>query len=332
MDGFFTTPFLSQFPDNLKSSFFSESSSYYDLFKSIKAGYFITGVEEEAFITLLDELKETEPELFNQLLSLESSGKIKASEVSDQIIDVLSDIKLRKSVLGQISSGYAQNTNSVFHDNIEDSQKKQAIIKSGSKPLIDHNDLHSGRVSFLFEEKSFPQNQKDQFNWARFLKDYNYPLNRIRILDPYLYANLKDIDLNNMLKSLLRYSKSEYLSIEIISNLGAVKRKIDETEEDVVQKVTAELKIPPKFADNLTLYTQKGSASSVFHKRAIWTDFWVLLAERGLDFTKLATGQGTVKRENTLYLTGRYSSKNSLWHQIDENWQTYLEKSKQINY
>jgi len=332
MDGFFTTPFLSKFPDNLKSSFFLEESSYFELFKSIKKGFFITGVEKGAFIELLEELKGSEPELFKQLISLESSGKIKASEVKEEIIDVLKGIKIRKSVLRHISSGYAQKTCSVFHDSIEGSQKKQAIIKSGSKPLIDHDDLHSGRVSYLFEEKSFPQNQKDQFNWARFLKDYNYPFKRIRILDPYLYANLKDIDLNSMLKSLLRYSKSEHVSIEIISNLGAVQRKKDESEEDMVQKLTAELKLPPEFADNLTLYTQRGSASPVFHKRAIWTDFWVLLAERGLDFTKLATGQGTVKRENTLYLTGRYSSKNSLWHQIDENWQTYLEKSKQINY
>jgi len=47
---------------------------------------------------------------------------------------------------------------------------------------------------------------------------------------------------------------------------------------------------------------------------------------------KLETGKGTVTRENTLFLTGKYSSENSLWNQIDNNWNDYIKISEQVNF
>jgi len=255
-------------------------------------------------------------------------GWIQAKYVDDKIHESLAKISIRKSILKNLSQGYSQPVQSVFHDDVGDPEMKLEIIKSGGKPLIDDEDLNSGSVGYLFHEKSIPLNRGDSFNWSRFLSSYISPFTHIRILDPYLYTNVKDIDLINMLKTLIRLSKPKNLSIEIISDL-----EVDNKwrKEEVIEKLRMELNLPKQFMASLTLYHQKGSGSNVFHKRAIWTNFWTLLTDRGFDFLKLETGKGIVTRENTLFLTGKYSSENSLWHQIDNNWQEYLKKVELVD-
>lgn len=327
MDSFLTSPFFSKFPGNLKRTIFSDSSNYYDLFKAIKSGKMVAGLDRETFVDILSKIREKEPELFSLFNSLESAGKLQTKNADKKIHESLAKISIRKSILKSISQGYSQPAESVFHDDLDDSQKKLEIIKSGGKPLIVDDDLNSGAVSYFFHEKSIPLNRGDSFNWSRFLSSYISPFTHIRILDPYLYINVRDIDLNNMLKAMIRLSNPQSLTIEVISNLEADKKW---RKEEVAEKLIKQLNLPDSFMGSLTLYHQKRSGSNVFHKRAIWTNFWTLLTERGFDFLKLETGKGTVTRENTLFLTGKYSSENSLWHQIDQNWNHYLSKSEQI--
>ena len=329
MDGFLTSPFISKFPENLKRTVFSGDSNFYDLFIAIKSGKLIAGMDGETFVDLLSQLRDSDQELFHQFYSLEQAGKLQAKKADHEIPENLKKIALRKSVLKNIGQGYSQPAHSVFHDDVGDSEKKKEIIKIGGKPLIDNKDLDTGSVDYLFHEKSFPLNLGDTFNWARFLSKYISPFTHIRILDPYLFTNIEKADLNNLLTALLRQSNADTLSIEIISDLEAVKkwRKVE-----VIEKLRRELNIPKQFRKSLYLYHQKGSGSNVFHKRAIWTNFWTILTERGFDFLKLETGKGTVTSENTLFLTGKYSSESSLWHQIDQNWEDYLNKSEKISF
>src|SRR6056297_2496302 len=167
MDGFLTSPFISTFPENLKRTVFSGNGSYYELFKAIKSGKLIAGMKGESFVDLLSELRTSEPELFNLFHSLEAAGKLQAKNVDDEIHHSLKNISIRKSILKSISQGYSQPVQSVFHDDVGDSDKKLEIIKSGGKPLIDNKDLDSGKVQHLFQEKSIPLNRGDEFNWSR---------------------------------------------------------------------------------------------------------------------------------------------------------------------
>jgi len=329
MDSFFTSPFIIKFPENLKRTLFSDNSNFYDLFKAIKSGKLIAGIDGETFVDLLSKLREAEPELFSLFHSLEAAGKLQAKKVDGEIHESLSKISIRRSILESISQGYSQPAQSVFHDDVGDSELKKEIIKIGGKPLIDNEDLDSGSVDYLFFEKSIPLNQGNTFNWARFLSKYISPFSHIRILDPYLYTNIEKTDLNNLLTALLRQSNPDKLTIEIISDLEADNKW---RKEEVIEKLRRELNLPKQFRKSLHLYHQKGSANNVFHKRAIWTNFWTLLTERGFDFLKLETGKGTVTRENTLFLTGKYSSDSSLWHQVEENWDNYLNKSEKISF
>ncbi len=327
MDGFLTSPFISKFPENLKRTVFYGDSNFYDLFIAIKSGKLVAGMDGENFVDLISQLRDTDPELFHQFHSLEQAGKLQAKKVNHEISEILENIALRKSVLKHISPGYSQPAHSVFHDDVGDSKKKKEIIKIGGKPLIDNKDLDTGCVDYLFHEKSVPLNLGDTFNWARFLSKYISPFTHIRILDPYLYTNIEKADLNNMLTTLLRQCNSDKLTIEIISDLESDDKW---RKEEVIERLHKDLNISKQFRKSLHLYHQKGSGSNVFHKRAIWTNFWTLLTERGFDFLKLETGKGTVTRENTLFLTGKYSSDSSLWHQIDNNWQDYLGKAELV--
>lgn len=316
-----------KFPENLKRTVFSGESNFYDLFKAIKSGKLVAGIDGETFVELLEKLRDTEPELFSQFHSLEQSGKLQAKLASHEIPENLKKISIRKSILNSVGQAYSQPAQSVFHDDVGDSDKKKEIIKMGGKPLIDNEDLDTGSVDYLFFEQSIPLNRGDTFNWARFLSRYLSPFTHIRILDPYLCTNIEKVDLNNMLTALLRQSNPDKLTIEIISDLEADNKW---RKDELIKKFFRELNLPKQFRKSLYLFHQKGSANNVFHKRAIWTNFWTLLTERGFDFLKLETGKGTVTRENTLFLTGKYSSDSSLWHQIDNNWQDYLVKAELI--
>lgn len=328
MDGFLTSSFIKDFPGSIKKSLFDDSTSFYELFMAIKSGRLSAGTQGDAFVSVLEVLKKNEPEFYKQFISLESSGKLSIKEGVDFIPEFFKDIKIRKSELKRISEGYYQPADIIYHDIVNENKWKKEIIETGSKPLIDNHDLQSGNVEYLFQETSIPLNQNDEFNWARFLSNYIYPFKKIRILDPFLFVNIGSTDIYNILRALIKQSNQNNLTVEIISNLSADSSR---KSENVLEKVRDQLNLPDRFKRSLKLYSQKGTASKIFHKRAIWTDFWVLQAERGLDFLKLETGKGTVSKENTLFLTGRYSSNDSLWHQINENWDNYLKHSKLVN-
>lgn len=327
MDGFLSSSFIKEFPKKVRKTLFDDSSTYYELLLAIKAGRLIAGTQGKAFVSVLEELKNKEPELYKLFISLEASGKLTAKEVSEHIPESLKDIKIRKSVLKKIGGAYSQPADVIYHDSISDVKWKKEIIKAGRKPLVENRDLRSGDIEYLFKEISIPLNQDDEFNWPRFLSSYILPFKRIRILDPYLYVNIKGIDINNILRILLKQSITKNMSVEIISDLSADRNR---KKENVLQSVWDEINLLESCKSSIKLFTQKGSASKYFHKRAIWTDFWVLHTERGFDFLNLETGNGSVKRENTLFLTGKYSSKDSLWHQINENWGNYLKHSKLV--
>lgn len=328
MDGFLTSSFIKDFPGSIKKSLFNDSTSFYELFMAIKAGHLSAGTQGEAFVSVLEVLKKDEPKFYELFISLEASGKLTTKESGDFIPEFFKDIKIRKSELKRISEGYYQPADVIYHDSVSGTKWKKEIIERGSKPLIDNQDLQSGNVEYLFKELSIPLNQGDEFNWARFLSNYIYPFNKIRILDPFLFVNIGSTDIYNILRALIKLSRKNNLTVEIISNLSADSSR---KSENVLKEVRDQLNLPERFKRSLKLYSQKGSASNIFHKRAIWTDFWVVQAERGLDFLKLETGKGTVRKENTLFLTGRYSSNDSLWHQINDNWENYLKHSKLVN-
>ena len=325
MNGFFTSSFMEDFPKSLKQSIFSKKTSRYDLFLAMKSGRLIVGTQGISLVSVLESLKQEDFELFQIFSSLEAAGKLKGVDVSEEISEDLKEIKIRKSILKRIAQGYSQPVDIVYHDNVGANHWKEEIINSGYKPLIDNEDLNNGNVDYLFQEQSIPLNKGVEFNWSRFLADYLYPFKQIRILDPYLFTNVHSIDLNNILKTLLSKCNTEKVCVEIISNLSV---NGGERVANVLEKVKKTIEIPNGF--KVKLYSQKGSASRVFHKRVIWTDFWALNAERGFDFLKLEKGKGTVTKENTLFMTGKYSSKNSLWYQIINNWTNYLNLSREI--
>lgn len=327
MNGFFTSSFMEDFPKSLKQSIFSKTTTCYDLFLAMKSGRLSVGTQGISLVSVLDRLKQEDFELFQVFSSLEAAGKLKGVDVSEEISEDLKEIKIRKSILKRIAEGYSQPVDIVYHDNVGSNHWKEEIINSGYKPLIDNEDLNNGYVDYLFQEQSIPLNKGFEFNWSRYLADYLYPFKKIRILDPYLFTNVQSIDLNNMLKTLLSHCNTEKVSVEIISDLSVNNR---ERVADVIEKVKKTIEIPYGFKSKVKLYSQKGSASQVFHKRVIWTDFWALNAERGFDFLKLEKGKGTVTKENTLFMTGKYSSENSLWHQINNNWENYLNLSREI--
>jgi len=178
--------------------------------------------------------------------------------------------------------------------------------------------LTDGTTEYLFRERSFSLNIGDTFNWPRFINQFVLPFNRIRILDPYLYKNASKVDLKGLLIALIK--KNKEAKIEIISN----------GEKHQIEKVYDEITSISGFKSDLSLYKQASDVSNIFHKRVIWTDYWVLFAERGFDFLKLQTGSGEVTKETNLYLTGKYASRKSIWHQIDDNFSEYLKISELI--
>jgi len=318
MDGYLTDPFVQKLPANLKASWIPGNSAFSDFFKSVSRGFLQVAVADEHYFQFIYDLKKNEPELAKSLISLESSGKLRAVHINSSIPDELNISGIRKSVKKQISGGLNIPTDTIFHDTFEHHDLRERISDSTKKPLFLEIDITDGTIEYLFRERSFNLNVGDTFNWARFISEYTLPFKRVRILDPYLFKNVTNVDLNGLLSTLVK--KSEKISIDIISN----------GDEKQIGKVKAELNSINNFKADVRLYNQLSDVSDIFHKRLIWTDYWVLFAERGFDFLKLRKGLGEVKKETNLFLTGKYASKDSIWHQIDNNWQDYLAKAELI--
>lgn len=326
MDGLFTTPFLRKYPTNLKSSYLNLSSLYSELHKSISSGNLKIGVQGEDFVDLLDDLKHAEPAIANHILALEAAGKIKGLKYAKKKPEELNSLGVRNSVLHHMNGAFSEGTDTIFHDQLDEDKWRDKIVFAGGKPLFLDKDLDKGSIEYLFKEKSFPQNKGKEFNWSRFLRPFVLPIKKVRILDPWLYKGIDNADLYGIINTLIKKS-NHTVEIEIISHLTASSGSI---EDQVKKKVKNKLNELEGKKIKILLYNQKGSASKIFHKRVIWTDYWVILSEHGLDFLNLKPGKGTVDKENTLYMTGKYSSGDSLWYQIKNNWQRYLNSSKPI--
>lgn len=316
MDTYLTDQFLNKLPENLKASWLPGKSSFSDFYKSISRGFFRIAVSDNNFLQFIDELKKNEPELAKALLSLESSGKIRAFHIDSAISDELNISGIRKGYLRQLNGGFKIPTDTIFHDLFENRDSRDKITNKTKKPIFIEADLTDGTIEYLFREKSFNLNIGVNFNWAKFLNSYTLPFQKIRILDPYLYKNVDKVDLSGLLKTIT--NKSSFASIEIISS-GDKKQ---------IEKFKSVLNSISGLNANLTLYCQKSDVSDTFHKRLIWTDYWVLFAERGFDFLKLNKGLGVVKKETNLFLTGKFAAKDSIWYQLENNWQDYLNAVK----
>ncbi|MCC5905133.1 MAG: hypothetical protein JJU13_02925 [Balneolaceae bacterium] len=318
MDGFLSDPFIKKLPGNLKASWLPGKSAYSVFYKSISRGYLQVAASDENFITFIEDLRKTEPELAKALISLESSGKLRTVQIDTSLPKELNVSGIRISEKKHISGGFTIPTDTIFHDQFDNPDSRQKITDATQKPLFIEHDLSEGTIEYLFNERSFCLNIGDTFNWARFIIDYALPFKKIRILDPYLYKNIDNVDLNGLLKTVTK--KSDCASIEIISN-GSEKQ---------IAKFKNELIAISGLKADIRLYNQLSDVSDTFHKRLIWTDFWVLFAERGFDFLKLERGLGTVKKETNLFLTGKYAAKNSIWYQLVNSWQGYLDKCTEV--
>lgn len=319
MDGYLTGPFIQKLPDNLKASWLPGKSSFSDFYKSVSRGYLQVAVSDEYYFQFIIDLKKKEPELAKSLISLESSGKLRAVHVNFSISEKLKISGIRTSTKKHISGGLNIPSDMIFHDTFEQVHLREKISNSTNKPLFLEVDLTDGTIEYLFRERSFNLNIGDTFNWARFIDAFRLPFKSIRILDPYLFRNTSKVDLGGLLSSLSK--KNDDVLIEIISN-GDKKQ---------INKFKAELNSIKNFKADVRLFNQlSDSGSNTFHRRIIWTDYWVLLAERGFDFLKLRKGLGEVKKETNLFLTGKYASKDSIWYQIENNWQNYLKEVELI--
>lgn len=322
MDGYLTKPFINNLSSNLKASWMPGKNAFSDFYKSIAKGAMKVAVSDENFMKVIESLNEVEPELAKALLSLESGGKIQSVNIDATIPSELNISGIRKSIRRSISGGVKVPTDIIFHDffdNLEARGKISAVLK---KPLFLEIDLVDGKIEYLFRERSFNFDIGDAFSWARFVSGYALPFQRIRILEPYLYKNVTDVDLSGLLKTLTKNSHNPI--IEIISR----------GKESEIIKIKDELESIENLNADIRLYNQLSDVSSLFHKRVVWTDYWVLLAERGFDFLKPKKehrrGLGEVKLENNLFLTGKYASKKSIWHQVNKNWEEYITKADLI--
>lgn len=315
MDGYLTDPFIQKLPDNLKASWLPGKSAFSDFYNSISRGSFQVAVSDKNFVDFIEALKINEPELAKSILSLESSGKLRSVSIDSIIPNEFNIPGIRKSAKKQICGGLNVPADTIFHDIFENRDSREKISDSIKKPLFLEVDLTDGTIEYLFSERSFSLNIGDTFNWARFISAYSLPFNRIRILDPYLYNNADNVDLGGLLNALTKNCGN--VTIEIISR----------EDKKSIAKVYHELHSIKNKNVDIRLYKQLSDVSDTFHKRLIWTDYWVLFAERGFDFLMLKKGLGEVKKETNLFLTGKYASKESIWHQTETNWQDYLNEA-----
>lgn len=326
MDGYMTDSFFEMLPMKLKSILLDDSDSYYEFYSALNKGRIQLGVSGHKLSLLLDKLNKADPELTKKLVSFVDSGKLRGLSKSKKIDPTIDIPGIRKGVLKQISGCYEHNSDTLFHDNLSQKGWREKIETRGRKPLFLNEDFVNGDVEYLFKEQSEYLNVGDSFNWSRFLNSYVLPFNTIRILDPYLYVNICDTSLSELLKTLAKKSK-DGLKIEIISDLNA---KSKWTPKELIENVITELKDLSSSQFEIILFNQKGGGKKLFHKRVIWTNFWALYTDRGFDFIEIEKGGGTVKRENTLFISGKYASKDSVWHQIDRNWEEYTGKADLI--
>jgi hypothetical protein len=317
MDGYFSSSFLRGFPKKVEDNFLGQTSAFTDLLLSIERGCFQVESDSIVLNSVMEQLKEERPLIFNKIQGLISSGKINFKSTADSIAEELMSIQgVPKSVLKQLSNAFILNTDFLIHSSFQNAKWREKILESTGKALLVDEDIKHVKTGMLFKETSFPFNIGDEFRWAEFLDRLIYPYLTIRVLDPYLYTNLNECDINNLLRQIARLSDPNKLTIQLISDLSPRNSKF--TSEEIIEKLKD--KVISAFPElNITCYDQRNHASNVFHKRVIWTDFWVLKSDRGFDFLdRKDNSKSFISRENDLLLTGKYASRSSIWHQVKD--------------
>jgi len=326
MDCYLTSPFMTSFPDKLKEYFLKPDNCFDQFYKSISNNNLRAGTDLNKFVELLESLKASEHEIFKAFSDLEAAGKLKTNKKTDEIPDSIRKLHIRKSVLKTIGSAFSQEADMVMHDGFEKQEWKNNIMIEGGKPVIDNSDMESGRVAFLFSEKSDTLEIGDQFSWSQFLSPYIYPFKNIRILDPYLYANFRNIRFRELIRILSSKSKNG-LIVEIISDSkkGEKYNRNSKSEKDLMDEVISSISENVSNSIRIKLYTQKTIGKDLFHARVLWTDFWNISFERGFDFLVSDASKSKVKWQNDIFITGKYASNKSTYHKISDNWNKYLE-------
>jgi hypothetical protein len=326
-DAYFTDPFLKQFPDNLLGSALSLESAFIDLYRSLQRGDLVASADGDTLLNIIEKLKSTEPELAKVLEGLETAGKIKAVKGIEEIPACFESITMPKKKRKQIACAFAQPADTVYHDELNEANKHQAFMKAGKKPLFLNAQLRNREIQFLYVERSATFNVGDPFQWVSALPPYEFPLAEIRILDPYLYKWINDIDLESMLKPLVKFSDSK-VSISVISDVNASSKLKPEEVKEKVHKAISAINIPEV---NFSLYNQKRGGGNVFHERVLWTNLWALQSGRSFNFIETCkNGNTKVRSKNTLNYTGRYTGKQSTWYDIYSRWDELLKDSVKI--
>jgi len=137
MDGYLTDPFIKKLPANLKASWLPGKSAFSDFIKSVSTGALQIAVSDEYFVIFLEKLKKDEPELAKSLVSLESSGKLRAVHVDSSIPDELNIPGIRTSIKKQISGGHKIPTDLVFHEAfLETINRETKLLKPQKNQLF----------------------------------------------------------------------------------------------------------------------------------------------------------------------------------------------------
>lgn len=327
-DAYFTEPFLEQFPGNVYGSGQNIDNAFTDLYQALRDGNLLASADGNALIRVIEILKEdVNRDLAKVLEGLETAGKIKAVEEIKEMPTCFESITMPKKKRQLIGCALAQPADTVYHDNLEVSDNQREFMKAGKKPLFINAQLKSGEIRLLYKEKSAVFNIGDQFQWSSALPHCKVPLTEIRILDPYFYKWIDEIDLESMLKPMVKLSDSN-INISVISNVNIVSKVKPEEVKEKVHKTISAINIPKV---NFTLYTQKRGYGNLFHKRVLWTNYWALKSDRSFNFTRTSKdGDTKLEYENTLNYTGRYTGKQSTWYDIYDRWNEYLKGSVKI--
>ena len=328
MDCYLTSSFMTRFPERLRQSLL-EPNCFYDLYKSISNNCLIAGTDLLSFMELLESQKTSENEIIKVLSGLEAAGKLQTIKKTDEMPDFVRQLNIRKSVIEKIGPAFSKKADMVVHDKFEIQKWKTDIMMEGGKPVIDNHDLESGQVAFLFSEKSETLKIGADFSWDRILSPYIFPFKKVRILDPYFYANFKSIRFGELLNTLSSKSKGG-LDVEIISDSKVLERnnRNSRREKDLMDEVIESMKQNIPNMMQIKLYSQKWQGKDFFHARVLWTDFWALHFDRGFDFLESEGSSVKVKRLNMLFQTGKYASKNNVYHEISDNWDSFLQHSR----
>jgi len=314
---------MRKFPENVRKSLSDPQGSYLIIYDRIRNGSMPVVTVRQSFIEFMEDLKMKDPEIYSCLTSLVDDKKLCMLENSAEISKSLSNLTIRKSVLNEITPAAHNLVNTIFYDEFENNNWQEWLIKALKKPLFLDGEIRDGKVEFLFKNLFFNFKPGETFSFENTFSKLRLPIKNIRILDPYLYTNIDQIPLDRIINSITK--KGQIVDIEIISSLEPDKYA---NPDKIKEKVLNQFSSYNFNGQNITLRSQRRSGKDVFHRRVIWTDFWCLKSDQSFNFLDKDSDYKKVKMENDLNVSGKYSSKESIWQKINADWEVYQYYSK----